>query len=477
VDLLSDQPSPVQQNNISSFGKIRELIGTFPMRVNVTFVGTLLILVFSLLDWVNMGGGVRFNLFTLLLPNIRNRVISSQMDWVFGGINGFDNFRIFIAVLLIIFVVAIILLILSIVKHKSRGFMLLSYWGLAAIIAVSITFIFAILVTVGDRGTDVMSSFPLITMFIAIITMFFFPFDNFARFLNYVKRYWVLYILLILPLAQIIIFRYGPMINILAAFKDNAFLSPVLDRSWAGDGGFEFFIKAFNDPTFLEAFRNTLVLSFLEIIMGFPVPVILAILLNELRIRKFKRVTQTILYLPHFLSWAIVAGIATTVLGTSGLVNGFFGTEIRFLQEPTNWVFSYIIIGIWKGMGWGTIIYLAAITGINPELYEAAAVDGAKRFRLIWHITLPGIRAVIVLLLILNIGGIMGNSFERIMAMRNPLVYRVSDVIEVFTYNRGVAGLQQSLAAAVGLFQSVTSVILLFGANYFAKKTGERGLM
>jgi len=447
------------------------------MRVNVTFVGSLLVLVFSMLDWVNMGGGVRFNLLTLQIVNIRGRVINSQMDWVFGDINGFDNFRIFMAVLLGVFVLSIALLVLSIVRHKSRRFMSLSYWGFAGVIAVSIIFIFAILITVGDAGSTVMSSFPLITMFIAIVTMFFFPFDNLPRLLNYVKRYWVLYILLILPLAQIIIFRYGPMINILAAFKGNMFLWPVLDRPWAGDGGFEFFISAFNDPTFREAFRNTLVLSFLEIIMGFPVPVILAILLNELRLRKFKRVTQTILYLPHFLSWAIVAGIATTVLGTSGMVNNFFGTSIPFLQTETNWVFSYIIIGIWKGMGWGTIIYLAAITGINPELYEAAAVDGAKRFRLIWHITLPGIRAVIVLLLILNIGGIMGNSFERIMAMRNPLVFRVSDVIEVFTYNRGVAGLQQSLAAAVGLFQSVVSVILLFGANYFAKKTGERGLL
>jgi len=267
------------------------------------------------------------------------------------------------------------------------------------------------------------------------------------------------------------------MINILAAFKDNMFLWPVLDRPWAGNNGFEFFIAAFNDRTFLEAFRNTLVLSFLEIVMGFPVPIILAILLNELRLRLFKRVTQTILYLPHFLSWAIVAGIATEVLGTSGLVNNAFGTGVKFLQEPTNWIFSYVFIGMWKGMGWGTIIYLAAITGINPELYEAAAVDGAKRFRLIWHITLPGIRPVVVLLLILSIGGIMGNSFERIMAMRNPLVFRVSDVIEVFTYNRGVAGLQQSLAAAVGLFQSIVSVILLFGANYLAKKTGERGLL
>ena len=355
--------------------------------------------------------------------------------------------------------------------------MSLSYWGFGAIILVSIVFIFAILITVGDQGTTVLSSFPLVTFIVPILTMFLFPFTTTAKLINYVKRYWVLYILLILPLSQIIIFRYGPMINILAAFKENQFLWPVLDRPWVGNNGFENFITAFNDPTFREALRNTLMLSFLQIIMSFPVPIILAILLNELRFKAFKRISQTILYLPHFLSWAIIAGIATTVLGSAGLVNNAFGTNIPFLQDPTHWVFSYVFIGIWQSMGWGTIIYLAAITGINSELYEAAAVDGAKRFRLIWHITLPGIRPVIVLLLILSIGGIMGNNFERIMAMRNPLVYRVSDVIEVFTFRRGVEGLQQSLAAAVGLFQSVVAVILLFTANYFAKKSGERGFL
>ena len=474
---MSDKPDPKNQNNNNGLGKLKDVISTLPMRVNVTIAGTVLVLFFSLLNWANMGWGIRFNLFTLQLVDIRGRLLAAGYEVFFDGIEGFMSFKSFMAVLLFIFIAAIILLLLSIVRYKSKRFMKLSYWGFGLVIFVSLAFIFSILLTIGDQGTDVLSSFPLVTFLVTILTMCSFPFETLAKLKNYIKRYWVLYILFILPIAQIIIFRYGPIINILAAFKENMFLWPVLDRGWAGNNGFEFFIAAFNDPTFLEAFRNTLMLSFLEIVMSFPVPVILAILLNELRLRKFKRVTQTILYLPHFLSWAIVAGIATTVLGTSGLLNQFLGTSIPFLQEPTRWVFSYVIIGIWKGMGWGTIIYLAAITGINPELYEAAAVDGAKRFRLIWHITLPGIRPVIVLLLILSIGGIMGNSFERIMAMRNAMVFRVSDVIEVFTYNRGVAGLQQSLAAAVGLFQTVVSVILLFSANYFAKRTGERGLM
>jgi putative aldouronate transport system permease protein len=211
--------------------------------------------------------------------------------------------------------------------------------------------------------------------------------------------------------------------------------------------------------------------------MGFPVPIILAILLNELRHVMFKRVTQTILYMPHFLSWAIIAGIATQVLASRGLINNFFGTSVPFLSSGAHWVFSYIIIGIWASMGWNTIIYLAAITSINPELYEAAAVDGAKRFRMIWHITLPGIRPVIVILLILSAGSIMGTDLERIMAMRNPLIYGVSDTISVYVFNRGIQGQQQSLAAAVGLFQSVVSVVFLLTANTIAKRFGERGIL
>ena len=300
---------------------------------------------------------------------------------------------------------------------------------------------------------------------------------------SHLKRYWTLYLLLLLPFAQIIVFRYAPMLNILAAFKGNMFLWDVMERPWADNYGFEFFIKAFNDPLFLEALRNTFVLSILQIIISFPVPIFLAILLNELRLKLFKRVTQTILYMPHFLSWAIIGGIATAVLGAQGLVNNGlsgigFETTIPFLSDPFHWVFSYVFIGIWQSMGWSTIIYLAAITSVNPELYEAAAVDGAKRFRMMWHVTLPGIRSVIILLLILNIGGIMANNFERIMAMRNSWVYGVSDVIEVYVYNWGLSrGQNQSLTSAVGLFQSVVAVIFLFSANAVAKRAGERGII
>ena len=298
-----------------------------------------------------------------------------------------------------------------------------------------------------------------------------------TRFKSYMSRFWTLYFMLSIPFAQIILFRYVPIVNLLAAFKENMFLWPVLERAWAANHGFEYFIKAFADPLFLEALRNTFVLSILQIIISFPIPIFLALLLNELRVKSFKRFTQTILYMPNFLSWAIIGGMATSILGAAGLVNNALGTNIPFLTASTQWIFSYVFIGIWQSMGWGTIIYLAAITAVNPELYEAAAVDGAKRFGMMWHVTLPGIRSTIIILLLLSIGGIMGNNFERIMAMRNPLVYGVSDVIEVYVYNRGIRGMEQAMAAAVGLFQSIVSVVLLFSANAIAKRAGERGIM
>ncbi|MCL2703936.1 MAG: ABC transporter permease subunit [Defluviitaleaceae bacterium] len=304
--------------------------------------------------------------------------------------------------------------------------------------------------------------------------------DNSGKFYKnmlHLKRYGTLYLLLIIPFAQILLFRYTPMINILAGFKKNQFLWPLFERPWADNYGFEFFIKAFQDQYFLEALRNTFMLNILDLVLGFPIPIILALLLNELRYMKFKRFTQTVLYMPHFLSWVIIASLATQVFASRGIVNNFLGTSIPFLQSPINWVFTYIFVGIWASMGWNTIIYLASITAINPELYEAAAVDGAKRFRMMWHVTLPGIRPVIVILLILSLGRILGTDFERIMAMRNPLVFEYSDTISVYVYNMGIRGMQQSLAAAVGLFQSVVSVVFLLMANTIAKRFGERGIL
>jgi putative aldouronate transport system permease protein len=205
-------------------------------------------------------------------------------------------------------------------------------------------------------------------------------------------------------------------------------------------------------------------------------------LLNELKFRRFKRFTQTVVYMPHFLSWVIIAGLALQVFApTTGLVNTTLirlGMKpIPFLNDPAHWVATYIFLGIWQSVGWNTIIYLAAITAINPELYEAAAIDGAGRFRRIWHVTLPGIRATIVVLLILSLGNILGSGFDRPYSLRNPLVKNVSDVLSIFVYNFGIRGLQFSLTTAVGFFQSAVGVIFLLTADRLAKKFGERGIV
>lgn len=295
------------------------------------------------------------------------------------------------------------------------------------------------------------------------------------------KRYWTLYLLLALPITFFVVFRYIPMIYIQIAFKKFSIVQSVWEMPLAANNGFEYFIKAFSNRDFLFAIRNTITLNLLDLAVGFPAPIILAILLNELAFKRFKRLTQTIVYMPHFLSWIIISGLALQLFApSSGLVNialNRFGIpSVRFLDEPGNWVWTYILLGVWQSVGWNTIIYLAALTGISPELYEAASVDGASRLRKIWHITLPGLRPTIITLLIMNLGRILGSEFDRPFALRNPLVMGVANVISTFVYLNGVKGLQFSLSTAVGLFQSIVCVVFLLAANALAKRFGERGI-
>jgi putative aldouronate transport system permease protein len=279
-----------------------------------------------------------------------------------------------------------------------------------------------------------------------------------------------------------VIFKYIPMTYIQIAFKKYSIVKNVWQMPWADNNGFEYFIKAFANRDFLYALRNTLMLNLFDLIAGFPAPIILAIVLNELRLRTFKKLTQTIAYMPHFLSWIIIAGLALQIFApTTGLINNVLagmGLEpIPFLNESAHWVATYVLLGVWQSVGWNTIIYLAAITAINPELYEAAAMDGAGRFRRIWNVTLPGIRATIIVLLIIRLGYILGSEFDRPYALGNPLVKNVSNVISIFVYIYGIRGLQFSLTTAVGLFQSVVGVIFLFAADRLAKRFGERGIV
>jgi putative aldouronate transport system permease protein len=298
---------------------------------------------------------------------------------------------------------------------------------------------------------------------------------------SYLKRSWILYLMLALPMVFFIVFRYIPMTNIVIAFKDYSIFKGVWSKesAWVG---FYWFERSFASAGFWNAMRNTLVLNFLDLLIGFPAPIILALVLNELVFKKYKKLTQTIIYLPHFLSWIIVSSIASRLLAPStGIVNVFLVENfkigpINFLMDKGKWIATYIVFGVWKEMGWGTIIYLAAITGINPELYEAAEVDGAGRWRKLWNVTLPGIRSTIVVLLIMNIGRILGSEFDRPYTMANSVVRDVADVIATLVYRLGIQSFQFSLTAAIGVFQSVICVIFLVGANAMAQKFGERGI-
>lgn len=297
----------------------------------------------------------------------------------------------------------------------------------------------------------------------------------------YMKRYWQLYLLLFLPLLYLLIFKYIPMVYIQIAFKKYSIIQSVWEMPWADNHGMEYFIKAFKNQDFLNALRNTLVLNLLDLVVGFPAPIIFALILNELVFTKFKRVVQTIAYMPHFLSWVIIYSLALQMFApTNGLVNmvlqnlGF--EAVHFLDKPGNWVVTYILTGVWQNFGWGSIVYLAAIAGINPELYEAASVDGAGRFKKMWHITLPGIRSTIVVLLIMNLGNILGSGFDRPFAFQNNMVMSVANVISTFVYTNGIKSLQFSLTTAVGLFQSVICVIFLLLANWISRRLGERGI-
>ncbi len=295
----------------------------------------------------------------------------------------------------------------------------------------------------------------------------------------YIKRDFFLYLLIVSPILFLLLFKYAPMYGLIIAFKDYDVIRGFADSPWIG---FDVFKEIFKMPDFYKVLKNTLVLNFLDLIIGFPAPIILAIMINEIRIKWFKKVSQTILYLPHFLSWVIIAGIMYQLLSPkTGLINiiitNFGGDPVPFLTEKWHWLFTYIAIGVWQSAGWGTIIYLAAITGINNELYEAAVVDGAGRLRKIWHITLPGIKPTIIVLLIMSLGRIMGISFDRPFTIGNPIVMDFADVISTFVYRVGLQSVRYNLATAVGLFQNVIGFLLVLGTDYIAKKAGEQGII
>jgi len=298
-------------------------------------------------------------------------------------------------------------------------------------------------------------------------------------FMFYLKRDWQLYLLIFFPLAFAIVFKFLPMLGLSIAFLD---YKPMLGFAGSEFIGFDVFIKIFSSKDFYLALKNTLLLNLLDLVVGFPAPIILAIFLNEITVKWYKKVTQTVLYLPHFLSWVIIAGFAYQLFAPqSGYVNVLLqrmGLDpVPFLTENVHWVVSYVLIGVWQSMGWGTIIYLAAITSISGDLYEAATVDGAGRWRKIWNITLPCIKPTIVVMLIMALGRIMGSNFERPYTLSNPMVMQVSDVIATYVYRVGLQQNHYNIATAVGLFQSLVGVILVLIADRFSKAIGESGIV
>lgn len=281
-------------------------------------------------------------------------------------------------------------------------------------------------------------------------------------------------LLMVLPgMIWLLVFCYLPMYGCQIAFQNYRITDVLGTSDWAG---LKWFTKFFRDPSFFQVMKNTLGISFLKLLFGFTAPIIFALLLNEIRNLKFKRVVQTLSYLPHFLSWVILGGIMITWLSDTGVINrvliamGVLDEGVSFLAKPQYFWGISVISEIWKELGWGAIIYLAAISGIDPSLYEAAEIDGANRFQKLWYITLPEISGTIAILFILQVGGIMGSNFDQIFVLHNALNDPASNVIDMFVYKIGIGNANYSYATAIGLFRSVISLLLLLIANKVTAK-------
>nr|WP_236291677.1 ABC transporter permease subunit [Paenibacillus allorhizoplanae] len=276
-----------------------------------------------------------------------------------------------------------------------------------------------------------------------------------------------------IPIAvYFILFKYIPMFGLVIAFKDYNFADGIWGSPWVG---LENYSYLFTNPQMTQIIRNTIMLSALTVLVGFPFPIILAILLNEVRKMWFKKSVQTLVYLPYFLNWIIVGGLVTMIFAQqSGIVNILIkkttGEAYPFLFKEFSWIAIFVGSSIWKNAGWSAIIYLAALTGIDPSLYEAASMDGANKWRKIWHITLPGIRSTIVLMFILSIGHVMDIGFDQVYILQNPVVKNISEVISTWNYKVGLGSGEYSHGAALGLFESIIGLTMVLTANGIAKK-------
>lgn len=286
--------------------------------------------------------------------------------------------------------------------------------------------------------------------------------------------------LLVLPLVVFyLLFTYKPMYGILIAFKDFVPSRGIWKSEWVG---FKYFQQFFENPYFGRLLKNTLTISLTSLIVNFPAPIILALLMNELRGKAFPRVVQTISYLPHFISVIVICSLVLKFTSNTGFIGqlaaAIGGQEkaVSLLNYEQNFVPIYVVSGLWQEVGWGSIIYLAALTNVDPALYEAATIDGAGRWQQTLHITLPGISSTVVLMLILAVGGLMSVGYEKIINLYNPAIYNTADVISSYVYRKGILETNYSYTTAVGLFNSVICLFLVFGSNWFSKKITDTGL-
>ncbi len=287
----------------------------------------------------------------------------------------------------------------------------------------------------------------------------------------------IVYLLIGIGFLYYLIFHFGPMFGIVMAFQDYSPGRGFLHSEWVG---FQNFLDFFNSVYFGRIFKNTILINLYQLLWGFPIPIILALLLNEISCQGFKRFIQTATYFPHFISMVVAAGMIIDFTSTNGLINQiitfFGGTPSNLLMEPSLFRTIYIASGIWQGAGWGSILYIAALSGINPELYEAATIDGAGRFSKIWHVSLPGIMPTVIIMLILQIGSMMNVNFEKIILLYNPITYETADVISSFVYRKGILEGNFSYSAAVGVFNSVINCFLLVAANFISRRMTETSL-
>jgi len=286
-----------------------------------------------------------------------------------------------------------------------------------------------------------------------------------------------LYLMVLLPLAYFVVFHYIPLYGITLAFKDFDISQGIMGSPWVG---LKYFEEFFSNPYSWLVIRNTVVLRLWQLAIGFPAPIILALFLNELRTERFKRIVQTSSYLPHFISLVVVSGMVISFLASDGPINNLIkslgGQTVPWMQRPEYFAPIFTFSGIWQNAGWATVIYLAALTGINPELVEAAVIDGAGRWQRLLHITLPGIAPVVTIMFLLRIGQLLTVDYQMILLLYSPAIYETADVLGTYIYRRGIIGADFSFATAVGLFQAVVGLVFIVGANWIAKRVGGTSL-